>query len=225
LLTVRGHYNQSQACQRKDWHTHKFNCSLLPPDGLSPAQFEDGEREELGAEAGRVSGLLIQWMKAFSARKEQGGKENKINAGRLQEARAIAELDISPRFQYARLPQHHDKAPFRTPLILATRLLFMDLIASMSPEDLTKFAKSLETASPSQWPQLYGPKMAARPGDLSPGEYEMLSQVLLIYTLEDPRAKLDKDRWISLALSMKKLFGIQHSTKKSWGGTKLVGFR
>ena len=93
LLIVSAY--QSKACQKRDWPTHKFNCSLLPPDGLSPAQFEDDEREELRAEADRVASLLKQWMKAYEACEGQSAKEKNENGGCLPEARAIAGLTFS----------------------------------------------------------------------------------------------------------------------------------
>jgi hypothetical protein len=95
----------------------------------------------------------------------------------------------------------------------------MDLVATMSPEQLDMLVKVFKEALlPSAMPQLYGPKMVARPGDLSPGEYEMLEQMLVAYSFGAfgfINEVGGKDRWISLALAMKTLFNIQRATMKS----------
>jgi hypothetical protein len=89
--TYRLIYDQSKQCQREDWPKHKFNCSLLPPDGLSPAQFED--RDKLRAEADRVSALLIEWKKAFTGVNEEKSRgKSKLEGGQLPEARPIEGL-------------------------------------------------------------------------------------------------------------------------------------
>jgi hypothetical protein len=94
----------------------------------------------------------------------------------------------------------------------------MDLVATLSSEKLDMLTKSLnEMQLPSHIPQLYGPKMVARPGDLSPGEYETLGMILVAYSFGALGINEvgGQDRWISLALAMKTLFNIQRATKKS----------
>ena len=103
------------------------------------------------------------------------------------------------------------------PLVLATRILFMDLIATLPSEMLDMMVKRFnEVHLLSEMPQLYGPKMVARPGDLSPGEYEMLGTVLGLYAFEGLEIG-EKDRWTSLTLAMNTLFNVLRAPKKSRG--------
>jgi hypothetical protein len=78
---------QSQTCQSKDWKTHKFNCSLLPSEGLGEAHFED--REELAVEAGRVSDFMKRWLDV-AHKYDESQDTDKLGSARLPEAHEIA---------------------------------------------------------------------------------------------------------------------------------------
>ncbi|RDB23906.1 hypothetical protein Hypma_009006 [Hypsizygus marmoreus] len=194
----------STACQNKDWSKHKHNCSVLPAEGLIPAKIE--HKDELHAEVERVAAMLKAWMVADNKYETENADKDKIGSLRLTETTAIRDLEIPEVFSYTRLPPQHDKFPFRTPLTLATRLFYIDLVASLSARTLLHFESRLaQVHLPSQVPRIYGPKVVARPGDLSPGEYQTLGH-LYIAVLFDQKLRVDFERWAALAGAIKKLW-------------------
>lgn len=93
-------------------------------------------------------------------------------------------LDLPPRLQYTRVPEKHKDRKYLLPLLNISRLFLVNIVASMADdteprEQFSQFFDGVE--SPSDWPQFYGPKVIARPADLSPGEYEMIPHLLSVY--------------------------------------------
>lgn len=78
--------SKSQVCQTKDWRAHKYNCSVLPPGGLLPAEIED--QVELHAEVARLTKLLIGWNNAHAD--DESASTDKFSSSKIPEARLIA---------------------------------------------------------------------------------------------------------------------------------------
>jgi hypothetical protein len=78
-----------------------------------------------------------------------------------------AELD------YTWKPQDHDVYPYRHKLNIITRIILLDHISEMTPEQKIKLVNDFQDAqpyTPGFYCQLYGPKVLAYPGQLAPGE-------------------------------------------------------
>ena len=92
-------------------------------------------------------------------------------------------------------------------------MFFMDLVAQLDDEALGIFASNLsKTQVPSGWPQLFGPKVVSRPGELSPGEYSMLMQMMPIWLIGGTLASLDettKDQMMGLSVMNQKLWSLR----------------
>ena len=57
---------QSEACQKKDWKSHKYNCSLLPLGTLTRrVSLSDQSQQQLDTDVERVSELLLAWRDAY----------------------------------------------------------------------------------------------------------------------------------------------------------------
>lgn len=83
----------------------------------------------------------------------------------------------------------------------------MDFIARLPANTQTSLETSLAAVQvPSNIPSIYGPKVIALPGSLSPGEYEALGYVHAVMLALDDRFGLDKDQWMSLASASRKLW-------------------
>jgi hypothetical protein len=111
---------------------------------------------------------------------------------------------ISPALALARAPKDAAKFPFRTPLAALTRLFLVDALANMSAAEQHQIAAGVEELQyPSHMAVIYGPKVVARPADLSPGEYETIAQLLPMVLMEVYMAKSagggEMDRWMNLS--------------------------
>jgi hypothetical protein len=212
--------SQSETCQLKDWNRHKYNCSVLPPEGLTRATITCDE--EMQFEVDRITSLLKRWKSELPEEKSKGLKPNFNLAARLPEAKAILgafiyeshhsnatddvplDLKIPERFHYSRLPPDHKKFPYRVPLMLITRLFLLHLIATLSDEMLVQFRDYLGRCTntmPSSMAQVFPPKVFSRPADLSPGEYDTLARLFgtMITANGDPFNCDREKKWFTLA--------------------------
>jgi len=111
-------------------------------------------------------------------------------------------LEFAPEFAYNRA---QELPPLKRTLIRIIRLYFLHDIAHLSSQAeadaLVEFFAGCQL--PSSFPQLFGPKIVARPGDLSPGEYGMIVKILPIRYMpqskEGEPEKQRSDRWMNLA--------------------------
>jgi hypothetical protein len=128
---------------------------------------------------------------------------------------------LPPELSFSREVMESAVYPYRHPLDSITRIFLIHLISHMSPEQREDFSNRLKDASthfPSNYCQLYGPKFVARPGQLSPGEYEQLVQLMPMYVTPGPRDGTSwaveevKDRWIALCVAQERLYGVRKKT-------------
>ena len=83
---------QSVKCQSRDWNSHKYGCSLLPPEGLGPASVKFVDELEL--EVTRVSDLLKRWSEALRSEVQKEG-DTKFSGASLPESSLIAGMSGS----------------------------------------------------------------------------------------------------------------------------------
>lgn len=104
----------------------------------------------------------------------------------------------------------NDKHVYRTPLMLISRLFLMHLVATLPAHNLKALAnKAGDIQMPSHVPRVFGPKLVARPADLSPGEYDTLMRVCVPLLFLDDSIGLDeaeKEKWLRLCLARKELW-------------------
>lgn len=119
---------------------------------------------------------------------------------------------------YPYKPKDSSKFIYRLPLIHLCRLFLTDLVTNLSSEGKDKLSRFLLGAQfPSGWPQPYGPKVVARPADLSPGEYEMLPQMIGVFAIGSDDSDLGdydfdeerKNRWVNLKIAMDGLWNLK----------------
>ena len=118
--------------------------------------------------------------------------------------------------QYKHHPLAHVKYPYRSTLMLAARIGLIQLISQLSIRERIDLAERIIRAKiPAKWTRLFGPKIVARPENLSPGEYEVfatLAPAFLLHGTRDelcPIAKLsmeDKGFWVTLSEAFKELW-------------------
>jgi hypothetical protein len=103
----------------------------------------------------------------------------------------------------------HNLPPIGKAIMSIICLYLLHKISHYSPSDSEALAKFLRTAQlPPSFPQLHGSKIVARPGNLSPGEYDMLLQVLPVHFISgQDGGKEVMDKWYSLTAVWKGLRG------------------
>ncbi|KAF9068894.1 hypothetical protein BDP27DRAFT_764420 [Rhodocollybia butyracea] len=195
----------SERCQRSDWKTHRFDCSELPVAGDALAILSCDS--ELQTEVARVIQSLKQWRDAS----DRNAKANKEALKGLQESQDILEWEkqLPTAFQYSHSPALHQKHVFRKPLMLIARLLFSYSIAVLPADEKTALTKYIaSTDFPSSFPQLYAPKVVARPAKLSSGEYETLTQILgnVLDALAPSLSEDLRGAWRNLMVGQKRLY-------------------
>jgi hypothetical protein len=81
---------QSKACQNENWNAHKYSCSPLPPEGLTPAI--SNCNDELQKEVGRVTEILKRWTEALQAheKSDPNASKTKYSYASLPESVLIA---------------------------------------------------------------------------------------------------------------------------------------
>lgn len=100
--------------------------------------------------------------------------------------------------------------------MLAARIGLLQLISQLSTDERVALAERINRAKiPAKWTRLFGPKVVARPENLSPGEYEVfatLAPAFLLHGTRDelsPIAKLsmeDRGFWVTLSEAFKELW-------------------
>jgi hypothetical protein len=108
-------------------------------------------------------------------------------------------LTLCPKYSYT---NSHDLPAISKAIVSIIRLYLLYEISHYSPGDAEALAKTLDSAEIpfGDFPRLHGSKTVARPGDLSPGEYGMLVEILPIYLMEkDPDLGEEAmDKWCRL---------------------------
>ena len=95
----------------------------------------------------------------------------------------------------------HDLPAISKAIVSIIRLYLLYEMSHYSLGDAEALAKSLDSAEIpfGDFPRLQGSKTVARPGDLSPGEYRMLLQILPIYFNKDlDHGEQAMDKWCHL---------------------------
>lgn len=121
-----------------------------------------------------------------------------------------------PRYQYARIETDHQHRKYAPALRRICRLFLIDRVARIALDE-TKSAEFLTLFAgcqfPPSFPQLYGPKILAQPGNLSPGEYEMIIQIGPMWSIEEGESTSSEDPsdpvgkgWIHLGVASKMLW-------------------
>lgn len=99
--------------------------------------------------------------------------------------------------------------PLQHVLLSLSRLYLIHELSYSSDDDkqlLVEQFASMQLAS--SWPQLYGPKIVARPADLSDGEYDMLLSTMPVYFVGDEeRLFRGEETWFPLCAVSKGLRG------------------
>ncbi|KAJ7784416.1 hypothetical protein B0H16DRAFT_1296474 [Mycena metata] len=177
----------SAKCQKNDWKEHQWNCSVLPVDDLPAATVVDID-DEFKAEVTRVVAILKDMAAALK-------DEKKLSVKMLAPLLKITS-ELPDRLHYKRAIRDSDKFNYRLPLITACRLLLIDYVSTLDEagrQEYEKFFAGMQF--PPSWCEMYGPKIVARPADLSPGEYDMLVTSMPIFAMgemESVKAKKKK---------------------------------
>jgi hypothetical protein len=208
---------QSARCQKADWKKeHKFGCSPLngplPPPAYTPEQLEE--------EVQRASTLLQDWLAKANENKEsktlpEGTQRIRGTSAFSSSARVLiqgSEHVLPPELVFPRECQDDATYPYRRVLASLTRLFLVRHIGHMSPAARAAFSARWQSQAlhmpPSSCP-LYGPKLAARPGELAPGEYAQLLQIMPVLVMDDSVDQATRDRWIALCVAQKKLYSVR----------------
>ncbi|KAJ6488955.1 hypothetical protein C8R45DRAFT_1097296 [Mycena sanguinolenta] len=147
----------SAKCQKRDWRQHKWNCSVLPVDGL-PAATVIEINDEFNEAVKHVSPAMLAPLLRFPD-------------------------ELPSHLQYARAIKHSATFKYRLPLITITRLFLVSYVIALAPAPAQR-AKYLDwfvqcfpsVDTPPDWSEMHGPKIVGRPADLSPGEYMVLAK-------------------------------------------------
>ncbi|KAJ7091762.1 hypothetical protein C8R44DRAFT_816751 [Mycena epipterygia] len=208
----------SAKCQKSDWKEHKWNCSVLPVGGL-PAATVVEINNEFKTEVKRVVAILKEMAAALK-------DEKKLSVPMLVPLLKIPS-ELPDCLRYKRAIQDSDKSKYRLPIVTACRLLLIDYVSALDEAHRQKYENFFASMLlPTSFCEMYGPKIAGRPADLSPGEYAMLSQVMPMWVMpEMERAKAgNKDevgkagaeenageqnegmQWVWLAVMLKRVY-------------------
>ncbi|KAJ7884525.1 hypothetical protein B0H13DRAFT_2343643 [Mycena leptocephala] len=176
----------SAKCQKSDWNEHKWNCSVLPVDGNHAATVVE-INDEFKTEVKRVVAILKEVAAGLKDEKK------KLSAPMLAPLLKIPS-ELPDCLRYKRAIQDSDKFKYRLPIVTACRLLLVDYVSALDEEHRQKYENFFASmVLPTSFCEMYGPKIAGRPADLSPGEYSMLSQVMPMWVIpEMERAKAGK---------------------------------
>ncbi|KIL69280.1 hypothetical protein M378DRAFT_157532 [Amanita muscaria Koide BX008] len=200
------------ACQAQDWKEHKYSCSILPPEGLAPARIDsDQDREKVVRDYGAI---LQAWTEEHRKIKNsfQGG-QLRFASARCAKARALINFTFPENLQCKRHPSQTSKYPYRSTLMLATRVGLMHLISQFEETAQHRLARRIQKAKiPAKWTRLFGPKVIYRPESLAPGEYEVMGTLGSSFLGEQSgltsitKLMEDKDFWFMLAEAYKELW-------------------
>ncbi|KAK7031828.1 histone-lysine N-methyltransferase SMYD3 [Favolaschia claudopus] len=179
--TCKNRFYCSARCQKKDWKEHKWNCSALNATPPTSIEIDD----EFRAEKERVVLILKDVAAALKDDK------NKLTASMIAPLLEIT-ATLPPRLQYPRPIQDSEKFKFRLPIVTACRLLLISYVSALDDTQKGEFVKFFAGMElPSSFCEMYGPKIAGRPADLSAGEYAMLGQVMPMWVIGEGMRKVE----------------------------------
>ncbi|KAL1661549.1 hypothetical protein GGF50DRAFT_117860 [Schizophyllum commune] len=176
----------SPKCQKKDWKTHRKNCSPLALP-LVPTVPE--RTPGLVAEVQRVASLLKDLRDACTAIDKDDELSREERESRKAECPALKELyhyEVPAAFEW-KTKQLDGETPLQRLVHQMTRLFWLETVASIaSEEERDGWINVMKNATfPSVFPLMVPEKALARPGDLSPGEYRRLLNTALMKSLAD----------------------------------------
>ncbi|KAJ7159054.1 hypothetical protein C8R43DRAFT_358418 [Mycena crocata] len=229
--TCKNRFYCSAKCQKKDWKEHKWNCSVFPSaDGLPAATVIEID-DVFRAEVKRVAEILKEVADALKDEKK------KLSASMLAPLLKITS-ELPEHLRYTRAIKDSDEFKYRLPIITACRLLLIDSISTLDETELQRYSESFSSMRiPASWCEMYGPKIVGQPADLSPGEHEMVSQVMPIlgtmsemeHAKAERREAVESEgtdvgeqeelQWISLGLVSKKAYSAKSRPATSSAST------
>ncbi|KAL1726349.1 hypothetical protein EV714DRAFT_219533 [Schizophyllum commune] len=180
----------SPKCQKKDWKTHKKNCSPLTLP-LVPTVPE--KSPQLVAEVRRVAYLLKDLHDICTAIDKDDELPREERESRKAECPALKELyryEVPAAFEW-KTKQLDEEMPLQRLVHQFTRLFWLETVAGISSEEeRSGWIKVMKSATfPSVFPLMVPEKALARPGDLSPGEYRRLLNTANMKSLVDRVSK------------------------------------
>ncbi|KAJ7240144.1 hypothetical protein B0H12DRAFT_1237408 [Mycena haematopus] len=180
--TCKNRFYCSAQCQKNDWKGHKWNCSVLPVDGLPAATVVEIDDQFKTA----VKGVVAVLKEVADA-----SKDDKKGASKSMLAPLLRiPSELPPSLHYNRAVEDSAKYPYRLPIVTACRVLLIDYISALDAAQRQEYEKFLDSMQgPMDYCELYGPKIVGRPADLSPGEYAMLVQVMPAWIVPRQMAK------------------------------------
>ncbi|KAJ6488956.1 hypothetical protein C8R45DRAFT_827101 [Mycena sanguinolenta] len=217
--TCKNRFYCSARCQKNDWKQHKWNCSVLPVNGI-PAATVFEINDEFSGTVKRVAVILKEVADALE------DKTKKLSASMLAPLLSITS-ELPSNLQYARAIEDSDKFKYRLPILTASRLFLISFVSALDTEQRQKYEEWFAGMQlPMDFCEMYGPKIVGRPADLSPGEYAMLAQTMPVWVMSEiekaeERAKtaveggapgqdeveqIDGMRWIWLAVALKRTY-------------------
>ncbi|KAJ6488961.1 hypothetical protein C8R45DRAFT_780146, partial [Mycena sanguinolenta] len=98
--------------------------------------------------------------------------------------------ELPSHLQYTRVIEHSDVFQYRLPLITTTRLFLVSYVSALDPAERQKYLDWFDKwfpfkDAPKDFCEIHGPKIVARPADLSPGEYTTLARTMPFRVMMD----------------------------------------
>ncbi|KAL1679678.1 hypothetical protein EV122DRAFT_277062 [Schizophyllum commune] len=186
--TCKNRFYCSSACQTKDWkRDHKLRCSLLPVP-LEPLPIHPSEN--LTFEVKRATIALDYIYEIWQCIDETVEPEKKNDAKRRDESYvSLLAHTLPPPFAWSdtwdyRLGKDGTSLP-ETTLFAFRRLFWIDTVSRLdTPAQRTEWLDMLgNPAFTAHTVGIVPEKALARPGELSPGEYDVIEQVVTMSSL------------------------------------------
>ncbi|TRM59607.1 hypothetical protein BD626DRAFT_559516 [Schizophyllum amplum] len=183
----------SAACQKKGWKSHKMDCSPLPVPLISTVPEPSAE---MTAEE-----VFDSWK---NIDEDEASKQ-------LTDMERLKLKVKQPSYKALCNKMLEKSHPLDRALHSFRRLYWIDTVANMKTEQQREEWLSVlkNMRAPASFPQIVPEKTLLRPGELSPGEYEMLGQAASMKTF-DPLAREGEQadeqegkRWLHLAVVYK----------------------
>lgn len=198
-------------CIAEDWKKHRYNCSLLPDESLEPAAIVPSDELDVAVRhVGEIIQVILEDWREREIESHEMAPATAEDIKARQETPAVEDLiEFELPEGYAYLPIQEDMNPLQHALLSFSRLFLIHELSYSSDEDKTRLVEQCDAMKfPSTWPQLYGPKIVARPADLSDGEYDMLLSTMPVYFVGDEeRLFRGEETWFPLCAVSKGLRG------------------
>ncbi|KAL1702059.1 hypothetical protein EV121DRAFT_282193 [Schizophyllum commune] len=203
--TCKNRFYCSTTCQSKDWkRDHKLRCSLLPVP-LEPLPVLPSEN--LTFEVKRATIAVDYIYEIWQCIDEKVEPEKKNDAKMRDESYvsliARAAHYLQPPFAWSgtwndRLMRDGTSLPEIT-LFAFRRLFWIDTVSRLNtPAQRTEWLDMLgNPAFTAHTMGIVPEKALARPGELSPGEYDVIEQVVTMSSLIRRMRRGDRGRWTS----------------------------